>query len=123
MPVGQKQEVKPQEARLDTNLELRVGQSAAVTGETLSLTFDRVSSDSRCPVGVNCVWAGDAVLLFKVTGPKGDGTVDLHTQQIGREATFQGFKIRLVTLVPNTTASEKIPVDRYAATLTISKVK
>jgi hypothetical protein len=118
------QEPKRTEVRLDSNVELKAGQSAAVTGESFTLTFERVASDSRCPVGVQCVWAGDAVVRLAVTGPKGEpGTVELHTQQLAREATFQGFKIRLVQLLPAPSASDKIPADRYVATLVVSRSK
>ena len=118
------QQPKRQEARLDANIELGAGRSAVISDEKLTVTFERVTEDSRCPTGVQCVWAGDAVVRLAVTGPKGEpGTVDLHTQQTGREATFQGFKIRLVTLVPATTAGARIPADRYIATLVISRSK
>jgi hypothetical protein len=64
------------------------------------------------------------VVRLAVTGPKGEpGAVDLHTQQVAREATFQGFLIRLVTLLPAPTAGDKIPADRYVATLVISRSK
>ena len=40
--------------------ELRVGRSATVAGEGLTVSFEAVSSDSRCPTGVQCVWAPEA---------------------------------------------------------------
>lgn len=114
-----------QEARLDSDVELKAGQSVAITGETIVLTFERVTTDSRCPAGVQCVWAGDAVVRVTVTGSaKADkSTLDLHTQQSGRDGTVQGFRIRLVQLMPATQASEKIPADRYMATFLVSRIK
>lgn len=38
---------------------LRIGQSVVIKGEDLKITFSEVTSDSRCPTGVTCVWAGE----------------------------------------------------------------
>lgn len=46
------------EVRLDEEFVLSVGQSAVVEGEDLQITFTEVLSDSRCPEGATCIWAG-----------------------------------------------------------------
>ena len=44
--------------------KLMYGKS--ITVEDLELKFVAVESDSRCPKGVQCVWAGEAVVLLDV---------------------------------------------------------
>ena len=56
-------------AELGEQFTLKVGQEATITGEGLSITFDRVISDSRCPANVVCIQAGEA--RFEVTLTKG----------------------------------------------------
>ena len=51
---------------LDQPFDLRAGQSAVVPGG-LKVTFDRVVSDSRCPIDAICVWAGEAVIALKLS--------------------------------------------------------
>src|SRR5436853_321878 len=53
---------------------LSLGKTAAVTGTPYRITFNRVSEDSRCPVDVTCVWAGDAKVELTITrkGAPGD---------------------------------------------------
>lgn len=108
-------------AALDQPLTLHVGETAALAGTTLSLTFERVPEDSRCPINVNCVWAGNAVvrLAVRVAGATRD-PIELHTTTIDkREATIDGFRVRLVQLAPARTEGTALTQDQYAATLTV----
>lgn len=41
---------------------VKVGESVSVTGAGLSVTFTALVSDSRCPRGVQCIQAGNAVI-------------------------------------------------------------
>ena len=57
---------EPTAVPLDQPFDLRAGQSAVVPGG-LKVTFDRVVSDSRCPIDAICVWAGEAVIALKLS--------------------------------------------------------
>jgi hypothetical protein len=46
---------------------LAVGQSVRVEGRDASVRFVRVAEDSRCPQGVECVWAGRARVEIELT--------------------------------------------------------
>jgi hypothetical protein len=47
-------------AGLGQEFNLPVGQTALINGENLLIKFDAVTADSRCPKGVQCIWAGEA---------------------------------------------------------------
>jgi len=49
------------------DVELTLHETKPVPGTTLALTFDRVLGDSRCPVDVMCVWAGNAEMEISTT--------------------------------------------------------
>ena len=51
--------------------ELPLGQTATVKGTGIRLTFKDVRTDSRCPVDVQCVWAGEAKIGIVISR---DGT-------------------------------------------------
>jgi len=55
------------QAGLDQEFTLYLGQTATITGESLEIRFAEVISDSRCPQGVQCIWAGEASCLTYVT--------------------------------------------------------
>jgi hypothetical protein len=42
-------------------------QTVVVAGEDLQLTFVEVTSDNRCPIGAECIVAGEAKCLVEVT--------------------------------------------------------
>ena len=49
--------------------ELRSGEAQIALGETATLDgvpirFDAVVTDSRCPVDVECIWAGEAIVAL-----------------------------------------------------------
>lgn len=56
---------EPSQALAQT-LTLRTGDKVAL-GDQGVLRYVRTANDSRCPVDVQCVWAGDAEVLFELT--------------------------------------------------------
>lgn len=45
---------------------LQKDQTARVAGAGVSLTFEEVVSDNRCPANAKCVWAGEAEVRYAV---------------------------------------------------------
>lgn len=102
------------QAALRTDVTLRLGQAVVLAAEDLSVGFDSVLSDSRCPPKVQCIWAGDATVAVSLakpaTGPR--TVVELHTNpQFPRSAEYAGYHVELKSL---NTAGNKL-------TLTITK--
>ena len=61
-----------------STVALMPGQSATLADGLLR--YVRLSSDSRCKPGVQCVWAGDAVIALRWTPATGDARdFELHT--------------------------------------------
>jgi hypothetical protein len=46
---------------LGREFKLAVGQTVSIVEEGISVTFDGVSEDSRCPTGAMCIWEGRVV--------------------------------------------------------------
>ncbi|MFN2238471.1 MAG: hypothetical protein ABR524_03685 [Thermoanaerobaculia bacterium] len=77
---------------------LSVAESAALPGEGL-LEFAQVVADSRCPVDVQCVWAGDAVVALRASDVNDSASLRLHTGG-PRSASFGTWEVELVELRP-----------------------
>ena len=45
--------------------ELRVGNSVTMANSDITIIFEDVTDDSRCPTSVECVWAGEAKLSIR----------------------------------------------------------
>ena len=64
-------------------LTLGIGEKATLAGGS-RLTYLSLVNDSRCPPGVQCIWAGDAEISLRWE-PAGGGkstTFSLHTNPI-----------------------------------------
>ncbi len=80
---------------LDQPFTIKVGDTIRVAD--LELKFTAVSSDSRCPPDVNCIWAGDGVVQLEVLRGKDRKIVELHTHG-PRNASAFGYEVQLRAL-------------------------
>jgi LysM repeat protein len=54
-------------ATLNSPFQLKAGQTATVAPQGPIVEFVEVVEDSRCPTGVECVWAGRARILIRIS--------------------------------------------------------
>lgn len=110
---------------LNQPVQLAKGQTARMEApESMTLTFIDVPSDSRCPEGVQCVWAGDAEAVFEVR--MGDETMEvgLHTHggaQYPDQRTVAGYTVHLKKLDPYPVEGRKIDPEAYEATVEVTE--
>lgn len=106
----------------NTQFDLSPGQEARIQGTAVTVRFSRVSDDSRCPVDVQCVWAGNAVVHLSLTSTQ-SGSVEsaLNTTLDPKAVSFGGLSIRLVGLRPAPRSGSRIADADYVATLEATK--
>jgi hypothetical protein len=111
------------EAVLDQEFKLEYGQEVAVKGQELSVKFDAVLEDSRCPTGVNCVWEGDAKILIGAREATSEALkLELHTNgRFNQAGAYRQYVIRLVALDPHPKADVENEQKDYVATLLITR--
>jgi hypothetical protein len=108
---------------LGEEFKLKVGDAVLVKGEALKVKFISVPEDSRCPANAICVWEGNAKVVLKLKKGEDRTKVELNTSRTyPQEVTFQNYSIKLVALDPYPMTNEKIPQERYVATLVVTKV-
>lgn len=96
--------------------QLGVGQEARIQGTPITVRFQKVDEDSRCPIDVNCVWAGNAVARIWLSAGEGaTGESRLNTTLEPKSTSFNGYNIRLVDLKPVPKSGSKIPASSYLA--------
>jgi hypothetical protein len=92
------------------------GQTAAVDGGALTVYFAGVPHDSRCPINVECIAAGNAVVRLELSDG-GSEVVELNTTVGAKEADHAGYTVQLVALRPGTTVGRRIRQGMYRAVL------
>jgi hypothetical protein len=112
----------PVTAGLGESLTLAVGQSVQITGEDLQITFNEIIGDSRCPEGVQCIWAG--VVNCRMTVVYKGKTYSQVLKQSGAAAeaedTFVNYNFKF-NVTPYPTEGQTIAVKEYRLTMTVTK--
>ena len=102
------------------DFDLTPGQAAVVDGGALTVMFDKVAEDSRCPTGVQCVWAGNGAVALTVSTPGTDkSAATVNTTLTPKTVTAGPYRVTLVDLKPYPKHGSKIPPATYVATLQI----
>ena len=100
--------------------ELKAG-AVSVLPDGTRLTFREVQADSRCPMDVMCVWAGDATVAVTLTPSNGAAEWrELHTQPTGSQISHANFIISLTALAPYPRSSQQIRAGDYVATFVVN---
>lgn len=101
-----------------TSSVVRTTLGQKMTGLNVSITPKEIVSDSRCPLGVQCVWAGTVevrtVLETKVS--HGEQTLTL-----GKPAPFGDYLVTLTEVTPAPKAGEKIAGSSYRFVFEVKK--
>ena len=99
------QEIEP--FKIET-LTLKVGQQKTAKMSGLKIKFLGVTEDSRCPTDVQCVWAGNAKLKFRITSE--NGTKDyIFNSTVGQRGDKVGvWAVSIDTLSPEPHSKKRI---------------
>lgn len=112
--------IQPQAILLGEPIELRFGAEIKFADEPVTLKFTEVVEDSRCPIGVVCVWAGRCIVGLTLAQTGGDSQqFDLG---VGASADVLGYRVRLLAARP--LPSERVPRpedERYVLTLSVER--
>ncbi len=101
---------------------LGIDQTASIEGEKLVIKFKAVLEDSRCPVNVVCVWAGNGKVEFEILDIDGQNkTVTLNTEEEPRVTTLKGHNLKLISLNPPRIDGVSISPGDYSVTLLVER--
>lgn len=105
---------------IDADLELAPGKPVELGSPSVTLTFDSVDEDSRCPTGVQCVWAGRV-------------RITLHLMEAGHRTDFgllssppgdtllNDYRFTLKQVTPAPTVNGRPAADVYRVTLNVRR--
>jgi hypothetical protein len=110
-------------SELGREFRLRNTESATIGSGGLTLRFDRVTRDGRCPAGDPCRnGEGDATVEITLRQPPREAsTIELHTDStLQTEAAYLQYRVRLVRLEPRPVGEQPVPLPEYRGTFVVS---
>ncbi len=114
----------PNQPKLEQPFYLPAGSTIKIAGQKLTLRFDEVISDSRCPSNANCTWEGEAKCAVALD----DGTPTSVTLTVpGLTWDYTEYKFKKYTLAfkldPYPTLGEEILPSDYRLLMIVTITK
>jgi len=103
-----------------TVIFIRFGESVNIE-RRITIAFLGVDSDSRCPFGADCIWAGDAAVRLNVSSRNSQQQFILHTTLSPDSFISDNYTIKLDSLKPYPKIGIQIKPEDYIAWLKIKK--
>lgn len=97
---------------------LAVGETKTING--VSIKFNKVTQDNRCPNDVVCIIAGSVTANVTLKLGTSSSTIDIVTDTAPR--TFAGYKISITNVIPPAISTQHIEVKDYQVTFKVEKI-
>ena len=111
-------------AKTTENVTVKAGQQKSAKRSKLKIKFESVVEDSRCPIGTNCIWAGNAKIKITVTSSQlGAKSFEINTTMGPQGDQYDGWAIKLDSLTPSPTVNGKIDPKKYIAKFTVTRLQ
>ncbi len=113
--------IQPQLAVSHEPVDYKVGWKVEYSDEPITLVFDKVIEDSRCPSGAECVWAGRFIAGMTMLR-RGDNTKKAFQVELDNPITVLGYSVQLSDVRPLPKDGEPAPKpDAYIITATLER--
>jgi hypothetical protein len=106
---------------LDKEFTLMVGQTGLFQLMNLSITFNKVISDSRCPSDVICIWTGEVQIEVLIKIDEQQQTVIMSDKK--NQYNFSNLELNLLKVEPYPTSRQQIKPSDYKATFILQSFK
>lgn len=109
-------------------MEIPLRESVAHCNEPISVTFLNLISDSRCPIGATCIWAGLVEVRLSVNVNGQEQVFNLSSQpnfgdKVPESQIVNGYSVKLVDLKPYPDVTRNAKGNSTHVILRIQKVE
>ncbi|CAN5811202.1 hypothetical protein BH20ACI4_BH20ACI4_26020 [soil metagenome] len=110
------------EAQTRQQQKIQINKQKKFSRSNLTVKFVSLIEDSRCPIGTNCIWAGNAKIKIEVGKGRNKKTFEVNTNLGPKGADYDGYQIELVSLTPEPRENIRINKNGYVATFAVSRL-
>jgi hypothetical protein len=102
-------------------ISIQNGHTLENSEPAVSLKFDAVQNDSRCPIDATCISAGNAALQFVLTSGDSIQSFLLNTDMAPVDSVAFGYRVELLELSPLPSANKSLDPKEYSAKVKITR--
>jgi hypothetical protein len=104
--------------------DLRPGQERLVRSAGVRILLVEVAEDSRCPQGVECIWAGNVRVVLRVKGPGKSTKLEMLNSATEPTAlALKGRSVSIAKVSPAKIIDREIKPRDYVITLKLSPLR
>lgn len=122
---GYKSKILPQPEtmfKLNDTITIHINQTLTNAEDGFTIRFDSVTTDSRCPDRVICVWAGNAQTVFTYTNLDLSSVFKLNTYLTREDSiNIKPYQVELIRLDPYPDANHPFDYKDYEAWIVVTK--
>jgi hypothetical protein len=109
---------------LDQEFSLRIGQTAQIESEQLAIRFNGIDTDSRCPRGVTCIWAGEVLCNVTATYEGSSSHITLSQSGLTAPPVENYYEVYWLdfSVEPYPEAGKQISTADYRLKMTVKKL-
>jgi hypothetical protein len=107
-------------SRLNSEFTLGPGETVAIEGASLSVRFNRITGDNRCPADALCVLGGSADVSVTAISERATRDHVLRTGDM-QPVQHEAFTIALVQVSPYPFSAQTIQPQDYRVTLRVTR--
>jgi hypothetical protein len=105
----------------DPGDELVIKYGQTIVDRNISIKFQGLGEDSRCPLDVECVWAGNAEIFLQIASADSTTIYSLNTFLEPNIVSHDGYLVELVQVSPYPVAGETIALESYEIRVALIK--
>jgi hypothetical protein len=103
---------------LGAQFTLAPGATVFVKNAGIKVRFIAVIEDSRCPLDVTCIWAGEVKVQLEIDDTRATSPLEIIE---GGSAAAGGYRVTVVRVEPQPVSTARIAPQAYRVTLTMDK--
>ena len=104
------------------SVKIQINKEKKLVQSKLTIKFLELVEDSRCPTGVQCIWAGNGKIKVSVKrGTAAAKVFEMDTNGPNNTISHGGYKVTLKDLTPHPAENIRINRNGYVATFSVTK--
>ena len=108
-------------AQAAESIRVQINHQVRAYRSGIKVRFVELVEDSRCPVDVNCIQAGNAKVRVEVSKRGRSKSLELDTNSMKGAAIFEGYRFQLRKLTPEPRSNIRINRNGYVATIHVER--